>query len=608
MRGVETMSDCYWLKLMHPLRLVLVLVLTLSAVGRVAAGTVAESGRVQVVPEWRWLPAADLADPGMAPGVAFRQGEPATTPGVYASTDFSHRLFGGAPAGPRHGLLVGRLDIPDGAQPGFWWLRMSPVAAAVRIQMDGEVVGHAGWPAATGSDEVPDIQPLAVPLGNLSAGTHWLVLQISGHHFKEAAVWGPVWLETGSPQDMPLLWEWMPALLQMGALGVTGIFLLLFGYRTGRRRAAWYLALFAFAMLGRQLLSGHVPEAWFSAAGMQPGVARFTLLMRLEFTFMYLALWAYARTLEVLSEPGRLARKWLAVIRGLSLVCIGVVWLFPPQWFSLTGSPMQLAILAVVGVTVRVGWQAWCLHPAQRPVWLTMLAAVVLPVVHDVLITQFVISGASWLGYGVLGLALSLAVLVTRQVSGPDPVPVAEHAKDAGVVSALAVTGPLVLVPGDGRTTARIPARRRSSEAGQPEPKRVPEGSVTPPRQAEPGVDDMRRAKLVALLARSLALWEFHTGRTKADLAEQSRAWRVYIDGGTAKTRTLDKYLSLKTLPARPRWRQVLRTAGFVINHCELAEEEHAELSALIREVEAAYTDTPVKPVTNASETARYAS
>lgn len=95
---------------------------------------------------------------------------------------------------------------------------------------------------------------------------------------------------------------------------------------------------------------------------------------------------------------------------------------------------------------------------------------------------------------------------------------------------------------------------------------------------------------VVQALRMTLITWERYTHKTKADLAEESHCWRVYIDGATAKTRTLDKYLSVKTLPAKPRWRAVIKTANYVLDHCELSEEDQQALTELIQKVNDAYS------------------
>ncbi len=75
---------------------------------------------------------------------------------------------------------------------------------------------------------------------------------------------------------------------------------------------------------------------------------------------------------------------------------------------------------------------------------------------------------------------------------------------------------------------------------------------------------------LVDLMISSLENWETATHSSRIELAEQSGIWRVSIDDGRLRTRSLDRYLSLKTLPKKPRWREVVRTAHFVLAECQL--------------------------------------
>lgn len=95
---------------------------------------------------------------------------------------------------------------------------------------------------------------------------------------------------------------------------------------------------------------------------------------------------------------------------------------------------------------------------------------------------------------------------------------------------------------------------------------------------------------IVNLLRTSLNLWERHTSKGKVELAEQSRCWRVYVDGTTVKTRTFDKYLSARSIPDRPRWRAVVRTANFVLAQCPLDENEKVILNELTEKVEHFYS------------------
>ena len=91
------------------------------------------------------------------------------------------------------------------------------------------------------------------------------------------------------------------------------------------------------------------------------------------------------------------------------------------------------------------------------------------------------------------------------------------------------------------------------------------------------------RQGLVELLNQCLELWERHTQRGRIELAERSGIWRVTIDDGRLRTRTLDRYLSIETLPAKPRWREAVRTAYFVLAECELGSAQREDLEAKLQ-------------------------
>lgn len=78
---------------------------------------------------------------------------------------------------------------------------------------------------------------------------------------------------------------------------------------------------------------------------------------------------------------------------------------------------------------------------------------------------------------------------------------------------------------------------------------------------------------LVDLMIISLEAWELATKSNRIELAERSGIWRVSIDEGRLRTCSMDRYLMLKTLPKKPRWREVIRTAHFVLAECTLSDE-----------------------------------
>lgn len=77
-------------------------------------------------------------------------------------------------------------------------------------------------------------------------------------------------------------------------------------------------------------------------------------------------------------------------------------------------------------------------------------------------------------------------------------------------------------------------------------------------------LDSYKKIVSVEALNYALILWEEVTGKDKLSLAEESKFWRITNDGGTLKTRTLDKYLKLSQLPKNPRYSTVAKTLKFI--------------------------------------------
>ncbi len=103
---------------------------------------------------------------------------------------------------------------------------------------------------------------------------------------------------------------------------------------------------------------------------------------------------------------------------------------------------------------------------------------------------------------------------------------------------------------------------------------------------AASGVDKATiREQAVTVMNAALACWERERGKSKLDLAEQSKIWPVYIDKSTPTTRTLDKYLSLDNCPKNPRSQRVLDTAEFVLR--EVGRKDSAACDKLREELDA---------------------
>lgn len=122
----------------------------------------------------------------------------------------------------------------------------------------------------------------------------------------------------------------------------------------------------------------------------------------------------------------------------------------------------------------------------------------------------------------------------------------------------------------------------------------VAESAAPPVLDVAPGTGDadpqagFRRA-LVELMLAVVEAWERSTGLGRLELAEKSRIWRVTVDDGRLRARAMERYLSLSRLPSLPRWRDVLRSAYFVLAECALDETQRAELQRRVDAV-LAYT------------------
>lgn len=90
---------------------------------------------------------------------------------------------------------------------------------------------------------------------------------------------------------------------------------------------------------------------------------------------------------------------------------------------------------------------------------------------------------------------------------------------------------------------------------------------------------------LVRLMRTALEAWERASRKGRVELAESSGIWRITIDDGRLRVRAMDRYLSLETLPERPRWREVLRTAYFLLGEVAISAEHREQLERLAEDL-----------------------
>jgi hypothetical protein len=95
------------------------------------------------------------------------------------------------------------------------------------------------------------------------------------------------------------------------------------------------------------------------------------------------------------------------------------------------------------------------------------------------------------------------------------------------------------------------------------------------------GLNKQFRENIVDLMILSVQCWEQCTKKNKIELAEESNIWRINVDGGRLRVRSMDRYLAVNKLPKVPRWHDVLKTAYFVLDtvNCDLPIKKELEES-----------------------------
>ena len=132
-----------------------------------------------------------------------------------------------------------------------------------------------------------------------------------------------------------------------------------------------------------------------------------------------------------------------------------------------------------------------------------------------------------------------------------------------------------------GSTLAALPALSDLSDLGEVLVQGEGEKLLREVRNLPPRFDSVELAEtddqeldgmhkdMVELMLMGLRYWTQTTGKGKVELAEESGIWNATVDAnGTYRTRTLDRYLKYANFPQKPRWRDILQTAYYVLQHC----------------------------------------
>jgi two-component system, sensor histidine kinase ChiS len=141
---------------------------------------------------------------------------------------------------------------------------------------------------------------------------------------------------------------------------------------------------------------------------------------------------------------------------------------------------------------------------------------------------------------------------------------------------------------GDGLIVISFQPQGGAAESIDPQPE-LSQRAIEVENVSAPSRDEFRRV-LVELMLAVVDLWERNTGCSRIELAERSRIWRVHIDDGRLRARSMERYLAVSKLPDNPRWRDVLRSAYYVLGQCERMPTEAREDLQLRIDTILAYT------------------
>lgn len=169
----------------------------------------------------------------------------------------------------------------------------------------------------------------------------------------------------------------------------------------------------------------------------------------------------------------------------------------------------------------------------------------------------------------------SLPVIVVSALTDSDSI---ERALEMGAVDYIAK--PLNRLELDTRINAHL--RSRELEVVQEKYHSVLSKLQVEEQNSSTTVDEsdiQQRAMLAQLISSCYDAFCEIEPRTVAELAEASGLWTASLDGSRMRARTLEKYMSIETIPARPNWKKVSATANFIITRVEVSESYRLEIS-----------------------------
>jgi 7TM diverse intracellular signalling len=531
-------------------------------------------------------------------------------PGFWNETEKDFPAFG-------YGTLAIRLYLPKGET---FHLQLSDIGSAYKLFSNGQQLTQVGSPSTFAEHAESMFRPRLAELRSIGQPI-WLILHISNHEYKQIGVRRSIHITDESGyhwlRETPLLFEmfFCGVLLTLGCLAIARYL------RKRNELASLYLGLFSMMVGTRALLVGErfiYQLEWFS----------FATLQKVEHVLVYAGFAAFGAYLYELMDGG-MSRRAREVLWMLPLALIGLTVFLPLHIGTLTVIPFKLLVVAAALYVIFAYWPLLRARGAGV-FWFAASFAALLstllidlvnqntqlqsrPIVHWGMITFVVCQGLflnqvrHWRKRRLVTIQTSdqASDLASDQASNQrsqssefdEPITVNNELNESHRKIELLelqmqqLRSDLLARRADASPSTMLKAGVAMSEGTSGH------SSGSASLSAHSAVEDrsavvesyteQRRIALVKLLQTTLSLWERYSGKTKVQLAEESQCWRVYIDGTTVKTRTFDKYLQLHSLPSKPRWRLVIRTAYFVLEKGKLPEAEQALMSEQIQEVQA---------------------
>lgn len=367
-----------------------------------------------------------------------------------------------------------------------------------------------------------------------------VLMHVANYRHRVGGVWEVINLSAAENKDTLYTAAVQRDLVVLSVLGVVALALVFLAWKE-KRKAYIFLALWAVFMA---LRAGTIDERILFTLFWVDG---WELQQKLEYLFLYLSIPFFTLYLGY-----RFPRYFPPLLHwnvvALSAALVIMVLLTPASVYSHTILIFQVAV-----VTYAFFWLAATLQYVwdnRREAWWLLLGSVALiaAAMNDILLANVLfedslLNGANVSHYGAVVFILCASVLYLIEPY-PEPIQV-QQCGDA--------------------ITAQTPLQLALESYEQDK------------------CDDHKRLLCFEVMVYALALWE-KAGHSKLDFAEQSGLWRVTNDEGSLKTRTLDKYLKLDSLPKKPRYRTVVKSVEYVAEQVEgLAESDKSLLFAASR-------------------------